>query len=1033
MLNRWRFLALPILSSAALASAASGQGYPPDEAAARMAVADGLAVELVACEPLVRQPVAIDFDDRGRLWVIQYLQYPNPAGLKRVQVDRYSRTVYDRVPEPPPHGPRGADRITILEDTDGDGRMDRGKDFVNGLNLTTGLAFGQGGLFVLNVPYLLFYPDRDHDDVPDADPKVLLEGFGMQDAHSVANSLTWGPDGWLYGCQGSTVTSKIRGIEFQQGVWRYHPRTREFELFCEGGGNSWGLDFDRNGRLLYSTNMGGFVMLHGLQGAYLWKSFGKHGALHNPYAFGYFDHVPHNGFRGGHVSVGGTFYEGTTFPPHFRGRYIAADLLGHAVYWHTLEPRGSTFRSAHGGELLQANDTWFGPTDVTLGPDGAIYLSDWHDRRTAHPDPDADWDRSNGRIYRIQAVGADPTAVPDLNKLTSDRLVDRLNDANGWIARRARRILAERRDPRVLPRLRRLSLEADDDDLALRALWALSVTGGFNDDVAKRLLWHRNEAVRAWTVRLLGDPRRVSAGLGRELAGLAKREPSAVVRSQLACTARRLPARDAVPILGPLLLRDEDRNDPYIPLLLWWAVEEHALAAQDELLESFASPMAWKTPLIREVILERLMRRYAAEGAASRLTACARLLAAAPDASARRRLLTALDEGLRLMGNKRLLVPKGTLFEQVAVPSEAVGRGRQQVEDVPRELTNLLEELWDDQTMDPTLIRLAMRLNSAQAHGRAVGLATDRTVPERLRLELLGALDELGGPACVPPLLELIGTDESEPLQKRTLSVLDRFPDERIARRVLETYPRLGEPLQAHARDLLFGLKSWALAFLQEIDRGRYPAKEVSTEQLRRIALHEDPELDALIRKHWGSIRPGTPEEKLAEMRRLSNELRAGSGDPLRGQAVFKKRCAVCHTLFGEGKTIGPDLTHANRKDQVFLLASLVDPSSQIRKEYLPWIVQTADGRVLTGLIVESTPASVTLLNAKDERTAVPRNEIELMKESPVSLMPEELHKTLASQELRDLFRFLRQDAPPKAPTGHGMVGEVHPTSKAMK
>src|SRR5262249_43827946 len=157
-----------------------------------------------------RQPVAVDFDDRGRLWVMQYLQYPNPAGLKRVRVDRYSRTVYDRVPEPPPRGPKGADRLTILTAFDKSGRATGAKDFVAGLNLATGFAFGHGGVFVLQVPYLLFYADRDGDDVPDGDPDVLLAGFGMEDAHSVANSLTWGPDGWLYGCQGSTVTARIR-------------------------------------------------------------------------------------------------------------------------------------------------------------------------------------------------------------------------------------------------------------------------------------------------------------------------------------------------------------------------------------------------------------------------------------------------------------------------------------------------------------------------------------------------------------------------------------------------------------------------------------------------------------------------------------------------------------------------------------------------------------------------------------------------------------------------------------------------------
>src|SRR6187399_3233563 len=201
------------------------QGFSPEEATERMTVAKGLKATLFASEPMVRQSTFVKCDDRGRLWTIQYLQYPNPAGLKRVKVDRWSRTEYDRVPEPPPRGPRGADRITILEDTNGDGRADKAKDFVDGLNLATALAIGDGGVYVGQAPYLLFYPDRDGDDVPDGDPEVLLSGFGMEDAHAVINSLQFGPDGWLYGAQGSTVTANVRGIGFQQGIWRYHPRT----------------------------------------------------------------------------------------------------------------------------------------------------------------------------------------------------------------------------------------------------------------------------------------------------------------------------------------------------------------------------------------------------------------------------------------------------------------------------------------------------------------------------------------------------------------------------------------------------------------------------------------------------------------------------------------------------------------------------------------------------------------------------------------------------------------------------------------
>src|SRR5580765_6244852 len=170
MYARWSIVVIGVtLYLGGIAGWACAQGYSPAEAPGRMRVPEGLEVHLFAAEPMVRQPVAIEFDDRGRLWVIQYLQYPNPAGLKRIAVDRYSRTAYDRVPEPPPRGPKGADRITILEDSNGDGRADRARDFVDGLNLTSGLAFGFGGVFVLQTPYLLFYADRDREDRPDGD------------------------------------------------------------------------------------------------------------------------------------------------------------------------------------------------------------------------------------------------------------------------------------------------------------------------------------------------------------------------------------------------------------------------------------------------------------------------------------------------------------------------------------------------------------------------------------------------------------------------------------------------------------------------------------------------------------------------------------------------------------------------------------------------------------------------------------------------------------------------------------------------
>src|SRR4051812_1065747 len=500
---------------------ARSQGFSPTEAARRMTVAKGLKATLFASEPMVRQSTFVKCDDRGRLWTIQYLQYPNPAGLKRVKVDRWSRTEYDRVPEPPPHGPRGADRITILEDTNGDGHADKAKDFIDGLNIVTGVEFGHGGVYVLNPPYLLFYPDANRDDIPDGDPQVLLTGFGMEDAQAMSNHLTWGPDGWLYGVNGSTTTCHIRGIEFQQGLWRFHPITRAFELFCEGGSNCYGVTFDANGELYYSTNGGPFV--NAVQGGYFYKSFGKHGPLHNLHAYHYFPEVERDQVPGG-PPTGGTIYLADALPREFRGAFIAGNFLGHTVSWWTVQPIGSTVRAKYGGVLADAHDTWFGPTDVGVGPDGALYVSDFYDQRTAHPDPDANWDRSNGRIYKITAKNAKAPEHINLATLSSSQLVDLLSNSIHWYANRARVELAHRRDPKIVERLREMALQSRDNQQALEGLWAINATAGIDDELAFKLLAHPYPYVRYWATRLIGDRNHALREVLSRLAQLAAKD-----------------------------------------------------------------------------------------------------------------------------------------------------------------------------------------------------------------------------------------------------------------------------------------------------------------------------------------------------------------------------------------------------------------------------------------------------------------------------------------------------------------------------
>ncbi|MFN8766512.1 MAG: PVC-type heme-binding CxxCH protein [Pirellulaceae bacterium] len=1002
-------------------SLATGQGLSPEDSLARMQLPKGLRADLLASEPWVRQPVAIDWDDRGRLWVLQYLQYPNPEGLRRIEVDRYSRTRYDRLPAPPPDGPRGSDRLTILHDDDGDGRVDRGDDFLDGLNLASGFAFGHGGIFVLNIPYLLFYPDRDRNDLPDSDPKVLLTGFGMQDAHSVANSLTFGPDGWLYGCQGSTVTSNIRGIEFQQGVWRYHPSTDRFELFCEGGGNSWGLDFDAHGHLLYSTNYGGHLLLHGVQGGYYVKSFAKHGNLHNPYAFGYFEHAPHANFTGGHVTVGGMVYQGDLLPESFRGKYVAADLLGHAAYWHEIQPMGSTFATRHGGNLLQSNDPWFAPSDLTIGPDGAITIADWHDARTAHPDPDASWDRSNGRIFRITTWQSPPRAAPfDLSLLTDMQLMDEILhpvSANAWKKRRSRQELVRRYGsmageeiaPSELPnalidRCRDAALQLDHPSAALEAIWTwISLEHARAQPIEEqdlaRLLQSPHPSIRFWALRALGDQAlwtdewTISKSLAHLLDELSEVEPDLHVRQQLASTAARLPAGVAMPIINAQINRSIDVDDPMLPLLWWWAIERHAIDGREEVLRRFERPTLWKSKLGRDFLLPRLVRRYAAERSDQGDAALTRILKACPTPLDRLAVWEAIELGWQMNGS--------SADQPTGISPDAS----------PVSWKPLLESDLQQHPMHSGLARLALRLGDREVQRRwTERIAIEDPDSEKLveDFAVLAIRPAIDSPAMV---LSILQRSKRLSVQLACVEYLSRIDTMEVADGMLELLKTPWEPrLRDRILAVLASRPTWAKKLLTTIGQGEISADEVPREVVQQLSSHNDSEIDSKVVKFWGRVVSATPEERLAEVRRLNNDLRAGPGDVGQGKLLFREHCAACHQLFGEGGQLGPDLTSANRKDRDFLLVSIVDPSSVIRKEYLSTIVRTEDDRVLTGIVKADGGSRVLLHPQRGEPIALALSEIAEAKESAMSLMPEDLYRQWSPQALRDLFAYLQSD-----------------------
>jgi putative membrane-bound dehydrogenase-like protein len=984
----WKALAFSFAALAALCSATEGPGAVPSpaEALKRMRVADGFEVKLVASEPHIRQPVTMSFDARGRIWIVQYLQYPNPAGLTAVSVDQYLRTKYDRVPEPPPRGPKGADKITICEDTDGDGVADKFIDFVAGLNLASGMALGYGGVFIAQPPYLLFYADKNHDAVPDGDPEVLLSGFGMEDSHAFANSLTWGPDGWLYGAHGSTVNANIRGIEFQQGIWRYHPVTREFELFAEGGGNTWGLDFNEEGEIIAGTNFGEKIGLHQVQGAYYVKGFAKHGPLHNPHTYGYFEHIPFKGFKGGHVTCGGIVYQSGAFPEQFNGAYVAANLLSSAIYWHKLERDGSSWKGSFGGALLETDDSTFRPIDCTTGPDGALYVVDWCDPRATHVDSVDNWDKTSGRIYRVRNAerGMWNGEKIDLAKLTSNQLVDQLTNHNDWFRRSARQLLAERRDAIALPRLRDQTLQRTNAALALQSLWALYVSGGFDDAAATKLLKHSHTPVRAWTIRFIGDTRKASPEIQSQIVALARDEKNAPVRNQLACSAKRWPASTAMPVIRELLKHDEDVNDPQIPLLLWWAIEDKAVSDQREVMSLLTNLADWNQPLIHAHILERLARRYASVASPSARQASAWLLTTAPTKEHRDAVLRGLDKAWE----------------------------GQRAETGANEVRQALASVWSQN--DPLMLRVGLRVALPEAEKRAIELVGDKTFADSERAALGETLGQCAVSSAMPALLQLLS--DKPRLQSAAVSALQNFDDAKIASAFIANYPKLSTEARTRVRTALASRVSWAAEFVRAVETGKIDAKELSPDVLRQMLRHNDASLTAAIEKRWGKLQVQSSAEKINAINRLKLVLNPSGttlrfkGDAAEGKKLFTQMCATCHQLFGEGNTTGPELTGADRKNTAWLLTQIVDPSEFIRPEYVNHNVEMKDGRSLTGLIVEQSDSALTVLDAQNQRTVLNRADMKEVTASATSLMPEGLLEALTPQQVRDLFSYLQSD-----------------------
>ena len=983
-------------------------GLSPQEAADAMTLPEGFHVSVFAGEPDVVQPIALSLDDRGRVWVAEAYSYP----IKVAPED-------------------ARDRILIFEDTDNDGHFDKRTIFADGLNLVSGLEVGFGGVWVGAAPNLLFIPDSDGDDKPDGPPEVLLDGWGMQDTHETLNTFRWGPDGWLYGCHGIFVESKVgkpgtpesERTSMNGGVWRYHPKKHRFEVFAHGTSNPWGIDFDENGQCIITACVIPHLW-HIIPGGRYQRQAGQHD---NPYTYDDIkqigDHVhyvganPHAGNArsdsagGGHAHSGALIYQGDAWPEEYRGSIIMNNIHGARLNRDTLEPKGSGFVGHHAPDFLLANDAWSQLLNFRQGPDGSVYMIDWYDKNQCHRWELDSHDRSNGRIFKVSYKDPNrPGPLPEVSKPYAGESIEKLMEQdliqmvpvvgkdfvkwkvpNIWYQRRARHFFQSRGlapgsrsglisllengipvavggNAATRPQERKL-----DESRCLNILWTLHVTGGLEEEVIQSSLASEHPHVRGWAVRLAcedGDP---SSATLAKFAELAKADPSPVVRLELAAAIQRISPENRWDIIEGLVAHAEDVDDHNLPLMDWYALEPLAEVDPARMLAiAESSPM----PNLRPFAL----RRIAAIGTPESIAIVVDAIGHTTDSAGRRIALDAVNTALQ--GRRRVEPPAGW----------------------PAVFASMLND--PDESVQTGAIALGTTFGDARALASLREVLIDANQPPARRAEALAALLKARDPE-LPPLLLALAVEPS-PLQSNAIRGLAAFDQPESAGVLISAYPDLSASNRRDALSTLTARTASAMELLAAVESKTIRASDLTADLIRDLRNLKDDAVTSRIAEVWGAARetPAAKAEQIEKYRAIVRKGYSDAPDPGLGRSLFAKTCGQCHVLFGTGGDVGPELTGSNRADLDYIFQNVVDPSALVGKDYQASVLALNDGRILTGIVKREDPDSITLATA-NETVVVPATDVEERQLTESSLMPEDQWEPLSDHEIRSLVAYL--------------------------